>query len=147
VRSLSARLAIDLRSRKIAQTRKNGCKGSRGVAMDDARGFLFVGCAEGKLTVLDLNMGAQLGSASSGPGVDIIAYNPHLAHTYLPGEKSATMEIIGISAKRAATVLGTVKTAEGAHCVAADHRGDAYVCDPNGGRLLIVHDILASSGS
>jgi len=42
--------------------------------------------------------------------------------------------------------LGTIKTAEGAHCVAADDRGNAYVCDPRGGRLLIVNDTLASSG-
>jgi hypothetical protein len=30
-------------------------------------------------------------------------------------------------------------TARGAHCVATDGK-DAYVCDPNGGRILIVHD-------
>jgi hypothetical protein len=115
--------------------------------MDDARGFLFVGCDEGKLSVLDLNTGAQLGSASSGSGVDIIAYSSQLAHAYLPGEESATMAIIGISAKGAATVLETVKTADGAHCVAADDRGNAYVCDPSGGRVLIVTDTLPPSGS
>jgi len=140
-------LAIDLKSRKIAERWKNGCSGSRGIAMDPARGFLFVGCDEGKLTVLDLNTGAQLGSASSGSGVDIIAYNSHLAHAYLPGEQSGTMAIIGISTKGAATVLGTAKTAEGAHCAASDDRDNAYVCDPNGGRLLIMKDTLAPSGS
>jgi hypothetical protein len=140
-------VAVDLKSRKVSARWKNGCKGSRGVAMDDARGFLFVGCDEGKLTVLDLNTGAQLGSASSGDGVEIIAYNPQLAHAYLPGEESATMAIIGISPKGAATVLGTVKTAEGAHCAAADDRGNAYVCDPKRGRVLIVSDNLPPSGS
>src|SRR5713101_8454943 len=140
-------LAIDLKTRKIASRWKNGCRGSRGIAMDPARGFLFVGCDEGKLTVLDLNTGAQLGSALSGSGVDIIAYNSHLAHAYLPGEESATMAIVGISAKGAATVLGTVKTADGAHCVAADDRGNAYVCDPKGGRVLIVSDTFPPSGS
>ena len=115
--------------------------------MDPARGFLFVGCDEGKLTVLDSNTGAQLGSATSGSGVDIIAYNSHLAHAYMPGEESATMAIIGISVKGAATVLETVKTAEGAHCVAADDRGNAYVCDPKGGRVLIISDTLPPSGS
>ncbi len=140
-------IAIDLKTRKIAARWKNGCSGSRGIAMDPARGFLFVGCDEGKLTVLDLNTGAQLGSASSGSGVDIIAYNSHLAHAYLPGDESGTMAIIGISAKGAATVLGTVRTAEGAHCVAADDRGNAYVCDPNNGRLLIINDPVAPSGS
>jgi DNA-binding beta-propeller fold protein YncE len=139
-------LAIDLKSRKVIARWKNGCKGSRGVAIDDARGFLFVGCDEGKLTVLDLNTGEQLGSASSGNGVDIIAYNPHLAHVYLPGEESATMAIIGVSARGAATILETVGTAKGAHCVAADDRGNAYVCDPDGGRLLIFKDRLPPSG-
>ncbi len=140
-------LAIDLKTRKIAARWKNGCSGSRGIAMDDARGFLFAGCDEGKLNVLDLNTGAQLGSVSSGSGVDIIAYNSHLAHAYLPGEESASMAIVGISAKGAATVLGTVKTADGAHCVAADDRGNAYVCDPKGGRVLIVSDTFPPSGS
>jgi len=56
------------------------------------------------------------------------------------------MAIIEISSKGAATVLGTVKTAKGAHCVVADDRDNAYVCDPNRGRLLIVKDTLAPSG-
>ena len=110
--------------------------------MDDARAFLFVGCDEGKLTVLDSNTGAQLGSATSGSGVDIIAYNSHLAHAYMPGEESATMAIIGISGKGAATVLATVKTAEGAHCAAADDRDQVYVCDPASGRILVFKDSL-----
>lgn len=139
-------LGIDLKTRKIASRWKNGCRGSRGIAIDDARGFLFVGCDEGKLNVLDLNTGAQLGSASSGSGVDIIAYNSHLAHAYMPGEESATMAIVGISRKGAATVLATVKTAEGAHCAAADDRDQVYVCDPANGRVLIVKDPAAPNG-
>ena len=135
-------LAVELNSRKIVEKWKNGCKGSRGIAMDDARGLLFVGCDEGKLSVLDLKTGAQLGSASSGSGVDIIAYNPHLAHAYLPGEESGTIAIIGISTKGAATVLATVDTAKGAHCAAADDREQVYVCDPAGGRILILEDSL-----
>src|SRR5882757_8782720 len=131
-----------LKSRKVYARWKNGCNGSRGVAIDDSRGFLFVGCDEGKLTVLDLSTGAQLGSASSGSGVDIIAYNSHLAHAYLPGEESGTMAIVGISAKGAATVLATVQTVEGAHCAAADDRNQVYVCDPASGRILILEDTL-----
>jgi hypothetical protein len=61
-------LAIDLKTRKVAARWKNGCKGSRGIAMDDARGFLLVGCEEGKLSVLDLSTGARMGRASSGAG-------------------------------------------------------------------------------
>ena len=133
-------IAIDLKTRKVAARWKNGCSGSRGIAMDPARGFLFVGCDEGKLTVLDLNMGAQLGSASSGSGVDIIAYNSHIAHAYLPGEESGTMAIIRISAKGEATVLVTVKTADGAHCATVDDRDQVYVCDPSKGDILLFKD-------
>ena len=54
-------------------------KGSRGIALDEKRGFLFAGCNEGKLSVLDLNSGRRLGEASSGSGIDVIAYNQRLA--------------------------------------------------------------------
>jgi DNA-binding beta-propeller fold protein YncE len=138
-------VAIDLKSRQIAGRWKNGCNGSRGLAIDSARGFLFVGCAEGKLQVLDLASGKVLGHASSGTGVDIIAYNPRLAHAYLPGAKSATMAFIGISPAGQATVLGTVATARYAHCAAADERANVYVCDPVRGRLLVFHDAYPAS--
>jgi DNA-binding beta-propeller fold protein YncE len=138
-------LAIDLKSHQVLSRWKNGCRGSRGIAMDNPRGFLLVGCDEGKLSVLDLRTGRLLGQASSGDGVDIISYNPRLAHAYLPGGASGTMAIIGISTKGAAAVLSALNTANGAHCVASDDRGNAYVCDPNGGRLLIVKDSIPPS--
>lgn len=146
-------LAIDLKTRKEVARWKNGCggrlknlwHGARGLAIDDARGFLFVGCDEGKLSVLDLASGAILGHASSGDGVDIIAYNPQLHHAYLPGEESATMAVIGISSKGNATVLQTVKTAKGSHCATADDRSNVYVCDPDGGQLLVFKDNLPPS--
>jgi hypothetical protein len=135
-------VVINLKTRKIDERWKNGCKESRGLAIDDARGFLFVGCEEGKLSVLNLATGARLGSASSGDGVDIIAYNSQLRHIYLPGARSGTMAIIGISSKGGARVLETVKTARGAHCAAADNRDNVYVCDPTAGRLLVFKDQL-----
>jgi DNA-binding beta-propeller fold protein YncE len=135
-------VAIDLRRRAIVARWANGCRGARGLALDAARGFLFVGCEEGRLAVLDLASGKQIGTAASGAGVDIIAYNPHLGHVYLPGAKSATMAIIAVGNDGAARVLGTVATARGAHCVVADERDNAYACDPVAGRLLVFHDAL-----
>src|SRR5205823_3844043 len=90
-------VAIELKHRSIVARWANGCRGSRGIALDGERGFLFVGCAEGKLDVLDSDDGRILGRASSGIGVDIIAYNPNLRHVYVPGAESATMAIVGIS--------------------------------------------------
>ncbi len=53
-------LAIDLKGRKEVGRWKNGCRGSRGLAFGGARNFLFVGCAEGTLEVLDPRGGRHL---------------------------------------------------------------------------------------
>jgi len=134
-------VALDLRTHKEAARWKNGCKGSRGIALDEARGFLFIGCDEGKAVVLDVARdGKVLGTATSGNGVDIIAYAPGLKHLYLPGGDSATMAILSVADSGALAVLRIVPTAPDAHCVAADATGGVYVCDPKQGRLLLFKD-------
>jgi hypothetical protein len=138
-------IAIDLRKRDIVARWKNGCRGSRGIALDSMRGFLFVGCKGGKLETLSLKDGHQLGEASSGDGVDIIAYASSLHHAYLPGGDSGTMAVIGISASGKPTVLTTVTTAKGSHCVTNDDLNNAYICDPRNGQLLVFHDSLPDS--
>lgn len=133
-------VVIDLRSRKIAARWPNRCDGSRGIAYDERSHFLFAGCAEGKAVVMDAaHGGAVLATASAGNGVDIIDYDPARHHLYLPGAKSATMTIFAVGANGSLTTLGTVPTVRGAHCVTTDGK-DAYVCDPDGGRILVVHD-------
>ena len=135
--------AIDLGRREIVATWSNGCEGSRGIALDPVHGFLFVGCAEGRAVALDpARDGAIVGKLDHGSGVDIIAFNPVLRHLYLPGGKSKTMAILGVAESGGLSLLGTVKTAEGSHCVVADDRSQAWVCDPGHGRLLLVHDTL-----
>ena len=42
------------------------------------------------------------------------------SHLYLPGDESATMAIIAVSQEGMLSVLGTVPTVEGAHCVTSD---------------------------
>src|SRR5262249_34164549 len=64
-------VVIDLKGRKVMSRWPNGCKGSRGLALDVEHGFLFVGCEEGKVSVLGTTDGKRLGEASSGAGVDI----------------------------------------------------------------------------
>jgi hypothetical protein len=138
-----ATIAIDIKSRAFLAHWENGCKGSRGLALDAKRGFLFVGCAEGKAVVLDVDHGgAVLDTVSDGSGVDIIAFDAGLSHLYLPGAKSATMAILGVSAAGKLSLLGNVKTAAGSHCVVSDDQRQAWVCDPQGGKLLLVADTL-----
>ena len=133
-------IAIDLRSRTIAGRWPNGCDGSRGIAYDPRSHFLFAGCAEGKAVVLDAaHDGKVLAAASAGGGVDIIDYDPVRRHLYLPGARSATMTIFAVGVTGSLTSLGTLPTVRGAHCVTTDGK-DAYVCDPDGGRILVVRD-------
>ncbi len=139
---------IDLRKRIVLRTWKNGCIGSRGIALDAKRGFLFVGCSEGKAVVLGLDKdGAVLGSLEHGSGVDIIHYNTELRHLYLPGSRSGTMAILGVASTGELSLLGTVKTANGAHCVVSDDQRQAWVCDPEHGQLLLVIDTLPAGGN
>jgi DNA-binding beta-propeller fold protein YncE len=140
-----ATLAIDLHSRAVVARWRNGCDGSRGLALDPVRGFLFVGCKKGKLEVLSLKDGHHLGEVSAGDGVDIIAYAPSLHHAYLPGAASATMAVVGISSSGKADVLATVPTAKGSHCVTVDDINNAYICDPQNGQLLIFHDSIPAT--
>jgi hypothetical protein len=136
----STTLAVDLRNRKVVGRWPNGCKGSRGIALDEKRGFLFAGCDEGKVNVLDVKSGKIVGQASAGAGVEGIAYNQKLAHIYLPGATSGTIAVVSVSSSGAPTVLSTADTVAGAHCVTADDRDQVYVCDPAHGKILVFRD-------
>lgn len=136
-----ATMAIDLKTRAVVATWPAGCGDPRGIALDGARALLFIGCEDGTAGALDVaHDGKIVGSVRSGAGVDIIAYDAGRAHLYVPGDESATMAIIGVSATGALSILDTVPTVKEAHCVTSDERGNAYVCDPRNGQLLVVHD-------
>jgi hypothetical protein len=142
-----ATMAIGLQTRAIAATWRTGCGDPRGLWLDDARGLLLVGCEDGTATALDVDHdGRVLSTVKSGNGVDIIAYDGKRAHLYLPGDESATMAIIGVSAKGVLAVLGVVPTVKDAHCVTTDEQGNAYVCDPRKGQLLVVRDVFPAAG-
>ena len=144
----SSSVVIDLRSRSITATWHNGCSGSRGIALDESRGFLFAGCSEGKAFTIDVNHGGKrVGSATTGTGVDVIAYSASLRHLYVPGAASATMAVLDVKDTGELSTLATLPTAKGAHCVAADDQSGVWVCDPEGGRLLYWKDIAGASHS
>lgn len=140
-------VAIDLKTHQEVARWPNGCGGSRGIALDEKRGLLFVGCDEGRATTLDLAHAGKLVAAvdTAGKGVDIIAYSSSLAHLYVPAGESATMAILGVGADGGLKVLGKVMTAPGAHCVAADDVGNAYVCAPKTGQILVLADSFPSA--
>jgi hypothetical protein len=136
-----ATVAIDVSSRRVVGRWTNGCAGARGLAVDEQRGFLFVGCDEGKAVLLDAGHDGQvLGRAKAGGGVDIIAYAARLSHLYVPGGGAGDLTVLGVGGGGSLSVLGKVATAPDAHCVTADDVGNVYVCDPTKGRLLTFRD-------
>jgi hypothetical protein len=136
-------VAIDLAGHTAGTPFANGCTGSRGLALDAERGFLFVGCAEGAATVLDVDHGfALLDHLAHGAGVDIIAYDPAHHHLFLPGGRDASLAILGVSAAGKLALLATAETAPRCHCVTVDDHRQAWLCDPEQGRLLVVEDTL-----
>lgn len=135
-------IAIDVREHTIAARWPNGCKGSRGIAVDPARGWLFAACAEGKAVLLDVEHGgAKLSVAESGGRVDVVGYSARLGHLYLATSRHR-LAIFGVSAKGELALLGTQPTT-GGRCVTADEEGNAWVCDPKHGRLLSIKDSFA----
>jgi hypothetical protein len=72
----------------------NGCSQARGMAIDEAEGYLFVVCREGKLVVMDINNdGYQITSQNYGGSLDFVAYNPKLHHIYVPSSISGVVAI------------------------------------------------------
>ncbi len=133
-------VAINAKNRGILAKWPNGCEGSRGIALDEERNFLFVGCAEGRGVTLDAKTGKILGKVETGDGIDLIDYSPRLGHLYLAAGKSGTLGIAAVSPNGGLSLLAEVPTAKGGHCVAADTSGHVYVCDPKAGRILVVPD-------
>jgi len=132
-------VAIDVATRAVTSTWDNGCKGSRGIALDDDRGWLFVGCSEGKAISLDVDhAGYRLGEAITGGGVDIIAYAPSRHRLYVPAGKTGTLAVIAVDDDARLSVVTSVPVATGAHCATTDDAGTVWVCDPTAGRLLAV---------
>jgi hypothetical protein len=132
--------AVDIAARKIVETWPNGCGVSLGLALDEARGFLFVACQVGSIVVLDAaHGGMKLGELQQGSGLDILSYDPTLHHLYVQGSKSADLGIVGISATGEPSLLGSVPSA-GSSTSVTDERGRVFVGDPAAGALIRIID-------
>jgi hypothetical protein len=139
-------LAFDVKTRAIVAEWPNGCASSRGIALDEVRGFLFSGCNEGTAAVLDVaHDGKILSTIAKGSGFDVIGYAPALGHLHLAGDTCACMITLGVSSSGALSFLDRVDAPSSTHCVVADDVGHAWVCDPDDGSILRVDDTHPSS--
>jgi hypothetical protein len=58
----------------------------------------------------------------------------------MAGTTCQCLVVVGVNAAGQLSFLGSVGATSSAHCAAADDRHHAWVCDPDGGRLLRVDD-------
>ena len=135
-------VALDLVHPGVIATWRDGCAGPRGLALDEARATLFVGCTEGAVTALDLKAnGRVVAKATAGAGIDIIQYAPLLQHLYVPGARAATLTVFRVGDPGTIQPIALYRTAQGAHCVTDDGHGRVFVCDPHAGRILEYRDM------
>src|SRR5262249_14654731 len=133
-------LAIDVRTRKIVGTFAPGCgaDGPRGLALDGARGLLFVACTAGA-AALDVGHGGRVtGSLATGGGVDNIDSHAAKRLLYAASARDGPLTIARASDAGALTVAATAPTAKGARNPVVDARGVAYVADSPDGKLIVV---------
>jgi hypothetical protein len=135
-----ATIAIDVTSRQSAAQWSNGCSTSRGLAVDVSHGWVMAACEEGKVVVLDASSGATIGSVTVGAGVDQITYDAQRTRLYVPSPAAAAMSVVGLGSNGVPTVLGSVDTANDAHCAVTAGAGAVFVCAPSSGALLFVKD-------
>jgi hypothetical protein len=131
-------LVIDVKTHRVTATWEPRCgdDGPRGLAVDAAKGFLFVACTD-HLIVLDAaHGGAPLSQLSAGAGVDNIDYLDARGLLYVAAGKAGTLTVAHVDDKGALTIVAAAASAPGARVVVAGRDGAAYVADGKQGRVI-----------
>ena len=129
---------IDVRTRRIVANWKHGCDTARGIAIDPARGLLFVACTA-RVVAMDIAHGGKvLGSLDTGAGLDNIDYSPSQRLLYAAAAKAGTLTIARVDDGGKLVRVALVPTAQGARGVVVGEGMTALVADPAAGRILVV---------
>jgi DNA-binding beta-propeller fold protein YncE len=142
-------LGIDVKTHKVVTNWPAGCgpEGPRGLALDAARGWLFVACTDGVGTLDLAHEGRFLGRLTTGGGVDNLDYDPNRHLLFIASGKDAEMTIAHLANDGSFQTIATLPTAKAARNPVLDAHGTAYVEDPSNGRLIVVEPAPGSWGS
>jgi DNA-binding beta-propeller fold protein YncE len=91
-----------------------------GLAIDPARGRLFVGCSNRKMIILDARTGKMLADVPVGSGVDGVAFDAHLRVAVSANGRDGTATTVAEVSPGRFAPIQTITTAKGARTVAAD---------------------------
>lgn len=131
-------VAIDVRRKQIVSRWHSGCDEPRGVALDRARRFLFVACADRVIALDAARAGKVLGTIPTGDGLDNIDYSSSQKTVLAAASVSATLTIASVDDRGGMTAVATISTVKGARSVIAGRRATSYLIDPIGGNILKV---------
>ncbi len=129
-------VAIDVRSHKVVAEWNPGSSDLQGLALDSARGFLFVACGDHVVSIDAGHGGKVLDSITTGPGLDNIDYSPDAKLLYAAASQAASLTIAEVDDRGKFHLRATVPTVKGARGVVAGKGETAYLIDPVEGRIL-----------
>jgi DNA-binding beta-propeller fold protein YncE len=129
-------VAIDTRSHKVVAKWNPGSSDLQGLALDDARRFLFVACGDHVVSLDAGRDGKVLDSIKTGPGLDNIDYSPDQKLLYAAASQASTLTVAEVDDYGKFHLKSTVPTVKGARGVVAGKGETAYLIDPAEGRIL-----------
>jgi DNA-binding beta-propeller fold protein YncE len=129
-------VAIDARSHKVVAKWNPGSSDLQGLALDDARRFLFVACGDHVVSLDAGRDGKVLDSIKTGPGLDNIDYSPDQKLLYAAASQASTLTVAEVDDYGKFHLKSTVPTVKGARGVVAGKGETAYLIDPAEGRIL-----------
>jgi len=128
--------AIDVRSHRVVGKWDVGSRELQGLALDNARGFLFVACGDHVVSIDVAHGGKIADSIATGPGLDNIDYSLDRKVLYAAASQAATLTIADVDDHGKFHPNATVPTVKGARGVVAGKGEAAYLIDPAEGRIL-----------
>jgi DNA-binding beta-propeller fold protein YncE len=129
-------VVIDVRSQKIVAKWNVGSSDLQGLALDTARKFLLVACADHVVNVDAAHDGKILDSIQTGAGLDNIDYSAEKKLLYAAASEVANLTIAEVGDDGKFHLTATVPTVNGARGVVAASGDTAYLIDPAEGRML-----------
>jgi len=129
-------VAIDARTHKVVAKWSVGSTDLQGLALDNARGFLFVACGDHVVSLDTAHGGKIVDSIATGPGLDNIDYSLDRKVLYAAASQAATLTIAEVGDDGKFHLKATVPTVKGVRGVIAGKGETAYLIDPAEGRIL-----------
>ena len=129
-------IAIDVRTKKVISKWNPGSTDVGGLALDSARGFLFVACGDHVVNLDASHDGKILDSIQTGAGLDNIDYSTEKGILYAAASQAATLTIAEVGDDGKFHLKVTVPAVKGARSVIVAKDETAYLIDPAQGRIL-----------